>query len=102
MAINNQLNTASNNWKSIYHDFEKRIVLAFFIVLYYIKRPLYFNDPEINKFDYFISRTLTFIHFLFILFYHHFKPFSEYTMAILVEFYSVIILKEPSWKSENV
>lgn len=95
-------NNSLSKWKIRYYNFEKQVVLSFFIIIYYIKRPLYIKDAEVNKFTYFISQTLFILHFLFILIYHHFRPYKEYIVLIVQEFYHVLVLKEPSWQSENI
>ncbi len=79
-----------------------RLELAFLVVIYALKKPLYIQDEDLSRFSYSLSRCLAFIHFVFILFYQHFKPFTEYTWAIINEFYSTIFLKQPYWQSENV
>lgn len=91
-----------NQSNNFYSNLEKEVELFFLVIVYCLKRPLYIQDEEINKLSYFLSRSLAFLHFIFIVIYQHFKPFKEYMIAIINEFYSVIILKKPSWKSENV
>ena len=100
------MNNHINKFKDIYNKHKKEIVLKFFIIVYYLKRPLYFKE-KLNKYTYIILKTFFFIHGTIIYIHYYLRDsyiicIIAYIIAIIDEIYSVIILKRPLWKSENI
>ena len=100
------MNNHFNKFIEIYIKHKKEIVLNILIVVYYLKRPLYFK-VKLGKYTYLILNIFFFIHAVTIYIHYflrgyHIMAYIDYIIGIIDEIYSVIILKKPSWKSENI